>query len=182
MAPAGGCRGIPIILCHKKVLVALLQAGMGTDQFFFIRFNSNSETFDSTQLMTHNGFTRIDLNQYTTQNGFLEFDSTPLTTRNVRPGGGQLVSGPKCLLPENEIGPLFFFFLGGGGVGAHSPYDRSYSNLFLFYFPLRGAWPPCPSLGYVTAQLLMTEKPSRILIQINSRLKTLFRILIRINS
>ena len=33
---------------------------------FFIRFNSVSESFDSTQLMAHNGFTIIDSNQFTT--------------------------------------------------------------------------------------------------------------------
>ena len=36
----------------------------------FIQFNSVSESFDATQLMTRNGFTRIDSNQLTTQNGF----------------------------------------------------------------------------------------------------------------
>ena len=41
---------------------------------FFIRFNSVSESFDSIQLMTHNGFTRINSNQLTTQNGLPKFD------------------------------------------------------------------------------------------------------------
>ena len=42
---------------------------------FFILFNSVSERFGSTQLMTHNGFTGLDSNLPTTQNGRLEFDS-----------------------------------------------------------------------------------------------------------
>ena len=41
----------------------------------FIRFNSVSESFDSTQLTIHNGFTGIDLNQIRTKNGILKFDS-----------------------------------------------------------------------------------------------------------
>ena len=47
---------------------------------FFIRFNSVLENFDSTQLITHNGFTRIDSNQLMTQNGLMKFDSNRLTT------------------------------------------------------------------------------------------------------
>ena len=50
---------------------------------FFIRFNAVSETFDSIQLMTHNGFTRNHSNQLTTQNGFLKFDSNRLTTQRA---------------------------------------------------------------------------------------------------
>ena len=45
----------------------VLPADMGTTHFF-IRFNSASESFDSTQLMTHNGFTRNYSSQLTTQN------------------------------------------------------------------------------------------------------------------
>ena len=52
-------------------------------QFFFIRFNLVSESSDSTQLMAHNGFTRIDSNQPTTQNGFLKYDSNRLTTHKT---------------------------------------------------------------------------------------------------
>ena len=48
-----------------------------------IRFNSVSESFDSTQLMTHNGFSGLDLNQLTAQNGFLEFDLNRLTTQKA---------------------------------------------------------------------------------------------------
>ena len=55
-------------------------ADMGTTHFF-IRFISVSESFDSTQLMTLNGFTRLDSNQLTTQNGFLKFDSNRLMTQ-----------------------------------------------------------------------------------------------------
>ena len=39
---------------------------MGTTHFFN-RFNSVSEGFDLTQLMTYNGFTRIDSNKLMTQ-------------------------------------------------------------------------------------------------------------------
>ena len=52
---------------------------MGTTHFF-IRFSSVSESLDSTQLMIHNGFTRIDSNHVATQNGFLKFDSSRLMT------------------------------------------------------------------------------------------------------
>ena len=41
---------------------------------FFIRFNSVSESFDLTQLIGHNGFTRIDSNQLKIEDGFLKFD------------------------------------------------------------------------------------------------------------
>ena len=39
----------------------------GYDSLFFTRFNSGSESRDLTQLITHNGFTRIDSNQVMTQ-------------------------------------------------------------------------------------------------------------------
>ena len=52
--------------------------GMGTAHICLIRFNSVSESFDSNKLITHNGFTRLDLNKLTTQNDFLKvwFKST----------------------------------------------------------------------------------------------------------
>ena len=40
-----------------------------------LTFNSVSESFDWTQLMTHNAFARINSNQHTIQNRFLKFDS-----------------------------------------------------------------------------------------------------------
>ena len=49
----------------------------------FIQFNSVSESFDSTQLMTHNAFTRLDLYQLTTQHGFLKFDSNLTSTQKA---------------------------------------------------------------------------------------------------
>ena len=52
-------------------------------KIFLIRINLVSESFDSTQLMTHNGFTEIDSNQLTTQNGFLKIDSNQLTTQKA---------------------------------------------------------------------------------------------------
>ena len=48
-----------------------------------IRTNLVSESFDSTQLLTHNGFTGIDSYQLTTQNGFLKIDSNRLTTQKA---------------------------------------------------------------------------------------------------
>ena len=48
---------------------------------FLTRLNLVSESFDSTQLMTHSGFTRIDSNQLTAQSGFLKFDSNRLVTQ-----------------------------------------------------------------------------------------------------
>ena len=57
---------------------------MGRNQFF-IRFNSVSENFDSTQLMTHKGFTTIHSNKLTTQNGFLKFNSNRFTTQKKFP-------------------------------------------------------------------------------------------------
>ena len=47
---------------------------------FLIRFNSVSDSFESTQIMTHNCLTRLDSNPLTTQNEFLKFDSNRLTT------------------------------------------------------------------------------------------------------
>ena len=44
-------------------------------KIFLVRINLVSESFDSTQLMTHNGFTGIDSSQLITQNGFLKVDS-----------------------------------------------------------------------------------------------------------
>ena len=41
-------------------------------KIFLIRINLLSESFESIQLMTHNGFTGIDSNQLVTQNGFLK--------------------------------------------------------------------------------------------------------------
>ena len=38
-------------------------------------FESTKESFDSTQVMTYNGFTRIDSNDPMTRNGILAFDS-----------------------------------------------------------------------------------------------------------
>ena len=57
---------------------------MGTTHFFN-PFNLVSEIFDSTQLMTHNRYTRIDSNRPNglTQNGFLKFDSNRLTTQKA---------------------------------------------------------------------------------------------------
>ena len=49
----------------------------------FIRLNSVSESLESTQLMTHNGFTRIDSNKLTTQNGFMKFDSNRLMSQKA---------------------------------------------------------------------------------------------------
>ena len=48
---------------------------------FFIRFSKVSKSFDSTELITHRGFTKIVSNQLTTQNGFLKFNSNRLTTK-----------------------------------------------------------------------------------------------------
>ena len=56
-----------------KFLTVMWPADMGTTNFF-IRFNSVSESFDLNQLITHNGFARIDSNQLKTENGFLKFD------------------------------------------------------------------------------------------------------------
>ena len=58
-------------------------ADMGTTKKKLIRINLVSESFDSTQLMTHNGFTGIYSNQFTTQNGFLKIDSNQLTTQKA---------------------------------------------------------------------------------------------------
>ena len=56
---------------------------MGTTQNIFDSNQLVSEIFDSTQLMTHNGFTGIDSNQLTTQNGFLKIDSNRLMTQEA---------------------------------------------------------------------------------------------------
>ena len=56
---------------------------MGTTQNIFSS-QLVSESFDSTQLMTHNGFTGIDSNQLTTQNGFLKIDSNRFTTEKFQ--------------------------------------------------------------------------------------------------
>ena len=53
----------------------------GYESIFFIRFNSVSENLDSTQLMTHHGFTRIDSTQLTTQKIFQSFDLNRLMTQ-----------------------------------------------------------------------------------------------------
>ena len=50
-------------------------------KIFFIRLNLVSEIFESTQFMTHNGFTGIYSDQLTTQNGVLKIDSNRLTTQ-----------------------------------------------------------------------------------------------------
>ena len=52
----------------------IVVADMGT--ILFIRIRSVPESFVSTQLITHNGFTRIDSNQLTTQDRFSKFDLT----------------------------------------------------------------------------------------------------------
>ena len=54
-------------------------AGMGKTIFFYSIQLSLS--FDSTQLMAHNDFTRFDSNQLTTQNGYPKFDTNRLTTQ-----------------------------------------------------------------------------------------------------
>ena len=55
----------------------------GYEPSLFIRINSVSETFDLTQLMTHNGYIRIDSNHLMTQNRLLKFDSNQLTTQQA---------------------------------------------------------------------------------------------------
>ena len=56
--------------------IALLSPDMGTyDSFFFIRFNSVSESFDSDASHDSQSLSRIDSNQLTTRNAFLEFNS-----------------------------------------------------------------------------------------------------------
>ena len=54
---------------------------MGTTYFFDSTWSQ--KVFIPTQLMTHNGFPRIDLNQLTTRNGFLEFSSNRLMTQKA---------------------------------------------------------------------------------------------------
>ena len=49
----------------------------------FLRCYSVSESFYSSRLMTHNGFTRIDSNQLTNQSRFLKFDSNRLMTQKA---------------------------------------------------------------------------------------------------
>ena len=56
---------------------------MDTTQNIFDSNQLDSESFESTQLMTHNGFTGIDSNQLTTQSGFLKNDSNRLTTQKI---------------------------------------------------------------------------------------------------
>ena len=51
------------------------------DSLFFIRLNPVSESFDSTLLMTRNGFTKIDSNQLKTQPTFQSLDSNQLVTQ-----------------------------------------------------------------------------------------------------
>ena len=53
---------------------------MGTTQFFPIRFNSVSESFDSESTHGTQWLSNIDSNELTTENGFLEFDSNRLMT------------------------------------------------------------------------------------------------------
>ena len=55
---------------------------IGTTQFLFDSTQSQ-KVFYATQLMAHNGFTRIDPNQLTSQNGFVKFDSNPLTIQKA---------------------------------------------------------------------------------------------------
>ena len=64
--------------CISSVRIA--DFSHGYDSFFFILINLGSESFDLIQLMTHNGFARIDSNQLATPNGFLIFDSNRLPT------------------------------------------------------------------------------------------------------
>ena len=52
-------------------------------QLIFILFNSVSESFDSTQLMTLDGFTSLDPNQLTIQNGCLKVVSNQFTTQKA---------------------------------------------------------------------------------------------------
>ena len=58
-------------------------AGRHGYESIFIRFNSFSESFDLTKLMTHNDFTGLDSNQLTTQNEFLKVDSKRFTTKKL---------------------------------------------------------------------------------------------------
>ena len=57
------------------------QADMGTTQFFSIRLNSVSESFDSDLTHDSQWLSKIDSNQLTTENGFLEFDLNRLMTQ-----------------------------------------------------------------------------------------------------
>ena len=62
---------VPFSLPARKFYTLPTRHGYDSKYFFF----SNqllSESFDSTQLMTHDVFTRINSNQITTQNGFYE--------------------------------------------------------------------------------------------------------------
>ena len=58
-------------------------ADMGATENIFDSNQLNSESSDSTQLMTNNGFTGIDSNQVMTQNGLLKIDSNQLTTQKA---------------------------------------------------------------------------------------------------
>ena len=55
---------------------------MGTLKNIFDSNQLSLKSFDSTQLITHGGFTGIDSNQLTTPNGFLKFDSNRLIKIN----------------------------------------------------------------------------------------------------
>ena len=68
-------------------------------------FNSVSESFDSTQVMTHNDLTRIDSNHLTTQNGFLKFDSNKLTTQKTSEyfSSNQLTTQLSGILIQSDL-------------------------------------------------------------------------------
>ena len=77
------CALCPLGFLVGDQLKCAYMVDVGTTQIFFIRINLVSESFDSTQLMTHNGFTGIDSNQLMTQNGFLKIDSNRLMTQKA---------------------------------------------------------------------------------------------------
>ena len=70
-----------------------LWPGMGTTHFLF----DSTQSFDSTQLMTHNGLTRHHSNQLTTQNGFRKFDSNRLMMQTIE-------NGTLCVKKMEKIG------------------------------------------------------------------------------
>ena len=67
---------------------------------FCIRFNSVSESLDSTQPMTHNGFTGIDSNRLKTQETFQNFDSNRLMTKK---NSGILIRIKSRLNDSNQL-------------------------------------------------------------------------------
>ena len=52
-------------------------------RLIFYSIQLSLRSFDLTQLVTHNGFKRLDANQPTTQNRFLKFDSNRLKTKKL---------------------------------------------------------------------------------------------------